>query len=710
MQVPKKIKILQLDTFYHSYLGSIYTRDVSLRSKSYSGQMQTILQDGFAAVHTVAPYMEELGYEIMWVIGNSYYSQLKWAEEHMPGIHIDQSMMSEIIRHQIEIFQPDVLYTTDPVFFDSKLIKTFKKKPELVIGYLASDIPPQTDWSEFDLILSPLSSLRKEALKIGARESAYFKPGGFPLWIYDEIKIIVPEYNTTFIGQWTNGQHKNRNRLIEILAANAEASLRKDALGLFLSGEVDSIPPAVRKYNVGSKFGLEMYKSLRSGKIAFDARGDIRALKTTMEIADLAANETANMRIFEATGCGVFLLTEYRENLHEYFEIGKEIETFSSESELIDKINYYSTNATAREKIALQGKIRCHSYHSMYQKTRELDNLVKERLSSFKNTKTNHNAMNTINQKEFSVQPVSRLFGFDRGNPIDRYYIEKFLQNNRRDIKGTVVEIAENTYTKRFGNNVTESLILSYTKAPNVDIVGDFATGENIPKSRFDCIILTQTIQFIYDVKSALLNAYNSLRDGGTLLLTASGISQISRYDMDRWGEFWRFTDRTFEALIKDVIPSAEFEIDTFGNVAVAKAFLDGLAYEEIPQDVLDYKDPDYQVLLSVKIKKNSNVTHGYKELLKKEHPHKENAPVHKQPAKQADAYEANVLLYHRIANDPLDTQLLTVTPENFDEHLKVLKNNFNIVPLSSLIRSVKEKSIEPRTIAITFDDGYLDN
>ncbi|MGE5498036.1 MAG: polysaccharide deacetylase family protein, partial [Syntrophothermus sp.] len=402
--------------------------------------------------------------------------------------------------------------------------------------------------------------------------------------------------------------------------------------------------------------------------------------------------------------------TEYRENLHEYFEIGKEIETFSSESELIDKINYYSTNATAREKIALQGKIRCHSYHSMYQKTRELDNLVKERLSSFKNTKTNHNAMNTINQKEFSVQPVSRLFGFDRGNPIDRYYIEKFLQNNRRDIKGTVVEIAENTYTKRFGNNVTESLILSYTKAPNVDIVGDFATGENIPKSRFDCIILTQTIQFIYDVKSALLNAYNSLRDGGTLLLTASGISQISRYDMDRWGEFWRFTDRTFEALIKDVIPSAEFEIDTFGNVAVAKAFLDGLAYEEIPQDVLDYKDPDYQVLLSVKIKKNSNVTHGYKELLKKEHPHKENAPVHKQPAKQADSYEANVLLYHRIANDPLDTQLLTVTPENFDEHLKVLKNNFNIVPLSSLIRSVKEKSIEPRTIAITFDDGYLDN
>ena len=48
---------------------------------------------------------------------------------------------------------------------------------------------------------------------------------------------------------------------------------------------------------------------------------------------------------------------------------------------------------------------------------------------------------------------LSRDFGFDRGTPIDRYYIESFLSTHASDIRGHVLEVADNTYTRRFGGD-----------------------------------------------------------------------------------------------------------------------------------------------------------------------------------------------------------------------------------------------------------------
>ncbi|MEA5472257.1 methyltransferase domain-containing protein [Spirulina sp. 06S082] len=201
------------------------------------------------------------------------------------------------------------------------------------------------------------------------------------------------------------------------------------------------------------------------------------------------------------------------------------------------------------------------------------------------------------------LTPVSRVFGLDRGMPIDRFYIEAFLQNHTKDIQGVVLEIEEPVYTRKFGSDrVSQSHVLhAEIDNPSATVVGDLVTGEGLLKDTFDCMILTQTLLVIYDIQSAIANCYHALKPGGVLLVTFPGISQISRYDMDRWGDYWRFTDASAQRLFGDVFGRDRVTVETYGNVLTACAFLQGLAAHELKQSELNYRDPDYQLLITVR-------------------------------------------------------------------------------------------------------------
>jgi peptidoglycan/xylan/chitin deacetylase (PgdA/CDA1 family) len=707
-----RLKFMQIDTFYPRYTASLYARKTDLVKKSWREQMNEIFKDGFAAVHTLAPYMPQLGYDAQWVVANCAPLQIQWARENGISKFDKTSWMFDILKAQIETFKPDVIYTTDCTVFDGKFFNQLPRKPILLLGWQAADIPAAVDWSGFDAILSPLTSLREKTVQLGSKSAKHFLPG-FPLWIFDEIKDANPVYDVGFAGQWTTSQHPKRNHYLTKIA-EASKQHPQYSCRFYLSGEVDKIPPIVTEYNCGEIYGLEMHKALRLCRIGLDARGNIRHFKEG-QTTDVAGEETANMRIFETTGCGIFLLTEYFKNLENYFEIGKEIETFKDEKELVEKIRFYLAHPELRTAIAERGQQRCLRDHSALERIKSLDNIIKELLSkqsdlteSIKPVKINLSAAapdndiascktNVPTADNDSVQPVSRLFGFDRGTPIDRYYIEKFLDSNRAFIHGRVLEIGDNAYTRKYGTNVTCSDVLNFNPSAGATIVGDLATGRNIPQESFDCIILTQTIQMIYDIKSALRNAVNALKPGGTLLITASGISQISRYDMDRWGEYWRFTDKSLKTLLAEVVPSKGICVEAHGNVAVAKAFLDGRALHELSQQVLDHQDNDYQVVLTARA-------------------HKVATPASTEPAdnktikKQASFSTPLFLLYHRVADNPVDSQLLAVSPKNFEAHLKELTANYRVVPLSGLIEEIRQNKLEPDTVAITFDDGYADN
>lgn len=197
--------------------------------------------------------------------------------------------------------------------------------------------------------------------------------------------------------------------------------------------------------------------------------------------------------------------------------------------------------------------------------------------------------------------PVSRRFGLERGTPIDRRYIEAFLASEARAIRGRALEVGDGAYTRRFGGDrVARSDVLhAVAGTPGATVTGDLTRPETLPQAAFDCFVCTQTLNFLFDPAAALAGARRLLAPGGTLLLTVGGISQISRYDADRWGMFWGFTPQSLGRLLDAAFPGAH-EIRSYGNPLAAASLLYGLAVEDLPDpSLLDRSDADYPVILA---------------------------------------------------------------------------------------------------------------
>ena len=205
-----------------------------------------------------------------------------------------------------------------------------------------------------------------------------------------------------------------------------------------------------------------------------------------------------------------------------------------------------------------------------------------------------------------TTTPVSRVFGLDRGTPINRYYIDKFLASQAASIRGRVLEVGDSTYSRRFGGDRVERFEVLHVTADNpaATIVGDLTDPATLPAEVIDCFLCTQTFDCIFEVQQAVLGAHQLLKPGGVLLATMSGISQISRYDMERWGEYWRFTTAAATRLFQPVFTGG-VEVGSCGNVLAAIAALQGLAVEDLPDPaLLDEHDADYPLIVTVVARK----------------------------------------------------------------------------------------------------------
>jgi SAM-dependent methyltransferase len=199
------------------------------------------------------------------------------------------------------------------------------------------------------------------------------------------------------------------------------------------------------------------------------------------------------------------------------------------------------------------------------------------------------------------ITPIDPGFGLGRGKPVDRHYIEDFLRRNADDIRGRVLEVGEDTYTREFGGSrVARGDILHADDSnPRATLIADLAADNALPSERFDCFICTQTLTYIYDVRRALRTIHRLLRPGGVLLATVPGISQMSPYDRDRWGEYWRFTAQSLGRLLGEPFGNANVEIEAYGNVLASTAFLQGLCTDDLRRDELDHRDQRYQMLVA---------------------------------------------------------------------------------------------------------------
>ena len=201
------------------------------------------------------------------------------------------------------------------------------------------------------------------------------------------------------------------------------------------------------------------------------------------------------------------------------------------------------------------------------------------------------------------TSPISTMWGFDRGTPVDRYYIEQFLKANAEDVQGRVLEVLNNKYTLKLGGDrVEHSDVLHHAPGnPLATVVADLTVPESLPEATYDCVICTQTLQLIYEVGTAVETLHRILKPGGTLLVSVPGISQISRADMDTSGDHWRFTSAGLGKLMRGVFGDGSVEIGVHGNVAAGVAFLHGIACEELEEGQLEVRDPDYEVLLTAR-------------------------------------------------------------------------------------------------------------
>jgi SAM-dependent methyltransferase len=201
------------------------------------------------------------------------------------------------------------------------------------------------------------------------------------------------------------------------------------------------------------------------------------------------------------------------------------------------------------------------------------------------------------------TSPFSRRYGIDRGGAVDRIFIENFLNENKSYIKGRVLEVSNNEYTIRYGgSNVVKSDVLHVNDTnPKATIIADLSKPLDIEENLFDCIIFTQTLQFIFDFKKTIENLYRLLKPGGYLLLTVPGITPIGKDPFD-W--FWSFTTCSMQTIMSEQFNSNNIEIKSFGNVLVASAFLYGMGRNELKSKDLIINDPSYQVIITVSAKK----------------------------------------------------------------------------------------------------------
>jgi SAM-dependent methyltransferase len=204
---------------------------------------------------------------------------------------------------------------------------------------------------------------------------------------------------------------------------------------------------------------------------------------------------------------------------------------------------------------------------------------------------------------ELGLEPASRNFGFERGKPVDRWYIERFLRSHSDDVRGRVLELYENTYTEWFGgDDVTASEVLHHgDDNPAATLIGDLRTGEGIPEAAFDCFIFTQTLHLIPEPEAALRGTWRALAPGGVLLATLPGISRVCTDDRPVWGDWWRFTVDGARKLFGDVYGAENVSVDAVGNVLSSCAFLYGLAAEELDESLLAHRDTDYELLVTVR-------------------------------------------------------------------------------------------------------------
>ncbi len=346
-------------------MDNFYKKNPHAKNKSYGEEIQMIFDECFGTAGFYSKNLKKISIEAKEVIANAEHLQKKWAKEH--GVKYKKNYFSKIpklrswfksdwedtiLAAQIRDYKPDVIYSQTLGVPSKKVIEASGFQPKLIVGQVACPIDFDKDkLGYYGLILTSFPHFVDKFKNIGIN-SEYFKIG-FEKSILPKLKKDTKQNQAVFVG----GFSRHHNKIIETFEYVAN-NTPIEFWG-YGSRKLPETSP-IRKKHHGDAWGIEMYNILYNSKISINRH------------IDAAENNANNMRLYESTGVGSLLITDHKDNIDELFEVGKEIETYKTKEELVDKINYFLTHEDERKRIAEAGQQRTLRDHSYEVRMKEL--------------------------------------------------------------------------------------------------------------------------------------------------------------------------------------------------------------------------------------------------------------------------------------------------------------------------------------------------
>ncbi len=403
-------RFVRVTDYYPQYLKRYYDKNQSVCSKSYNEQYQLLTSDSFEIVSSYSKNLSKLnGVEAYDIISNATVLQEKWRKENNLAADISKQ---DLILEQLKQLKPNVVWIDDFSLIDEKWnLKLRQEVPsiKLLLGHICAPYNDEIKekFKLFDIMFTCIPCMKKDLNAQGIK--TYLLYHSFEKSILDRINQnnLFPETNFLFSGSLYPGSgfHKSRIEYIERmlksginidLYCNLESFrkvLTKKIMyytinafkSLGLAKMIDKVSFLRKNKSYGdlpikyySKkllastkppvFGIEMYQLLAKSKITFNIHG---------EVAEKCAG---NIRLFEATGVGTCLVTDWKDNITDLFEPDKEIITYKTVDECIQKVKWLIDNPSEREKIALAGQRKTLEYHTVENRAKKLNEIIKEEL------------------------------------------------------------------------------------------------------------------------------------------------------------------------------------------------------------------------------------------------------------------------------------------------------------------------------------------
>lgn len=365
------MRIALLDTYYPRFLAAHYAVHPALAGEAYADQRQNLLDQVFGTSDFYSRHLQAMGHDAQDLIVNCTSLQKAWAQEHrvrynLLALRFPQRLLRlpvvgpllsavpglvEISVEQVKATRPDVLYCQDLWFFPPHKLAELRPYVKLIVGQIASPLPPEAYLKGYDLIMTSFPHFVPRLRTMGVA-AEYFRIG-FDTRVLELLGEVEQDIDASFVGGISR-HHGKALPMLEYLARTTPIEF----FG-YGAGGLNRASPIVARHH-GEVWGLDMYSALARSHVT---------LNRHINVAESNAN---NMRLFEATGVGALLITDRKDNLGELFEVGKEVVAYSSPEEAAEMIRYYIAHPEEARAIAHAGQARTLRDHTYQRRMAEL--------------------------------------------------------------------------------------------------------------------------------------------------------------------------------------------------------------------------------------------------------------------------------------------------------------------------------------------------